>query len=203
MCQPRSAACKTLHDLRTTQDHLIQSKKLASLGQLAAGIAHEIKNPLNFVNNFSQLSIELADELEEEIAAHADKPVAAIREDVTEILTDLKQNAAKIREHGKRADGIVRSMLEHARPATGQREPTDVNALVEEYLNLCYHGLCAHQDDFGVAFERDYDPAAGTVTMVPQEIGRVLFNLLHNAFYAVEEQGHTAGASYTPLISVG
>ena len=115
----------------------------------------------------------------------------------------LKQNAAKIREHGKRADGIVQSMLEHARPATGQREPTEVNALVEEYLNLCYHGLCAHQNDFGVTFERDYDPAAGTVTMVPQEIGRVLFNLLHNAFYAVEEQGHTAGASYTPLISVG
>jgi two-component system NtrC family sensor kinase len=189
--------------LKSTQTQLIHAEKMASLGQLTAGIAHEIKNPLNFVNNFAQLSTELADELRDEFDAHPDQTLADAADDLGEILDDLKLNAAKIREHGQRADGIIKSMLEHARPASSQRQPTDLNALLDDYLNLCYHGLCSEQDDFPITFERDYDEAVGQMEVMPQEIGRVFFNLLNNAFYAVQEKERAATEAYQPRISVG
>ena len=194
---------KALHHLTEAQDQLIHAEKMASLGQLTAGIAHEIKNPLNFVNNFAQLSIELADELEEEIEGHEDKALAEVREALKEILGQLKQNAAKIREHGTRADGIVRSMLEHSRTGPSQRRAMDLNALVDEFVNLAYHGMRARQDGFNVTFERRYDEAVGEVEVVPQELGRVFVNLLNNAFDAVHAKKQTADGAYVPTIAVG
>ncbi|MEX0746638.1 MAG: triple tyrosine motif-containing protein, partial [Rhodothermales bacterium] len=166
-------------ELKRTQAQLIQQEKLASLGALTAGIAHEIKNPLNFVNNFAGLAAELADEVDEALAAHPEA-----RSDIEEVIADLKLNTRKIGEHGRRADGIVRSMLEHSRGTKGEREPTDVNALLEEYVNLAYHGMRAQKADFDVTIERDYDEAVEPVELVPQEMGRVCLNLLNNAFQA-------------------
>lgn len=188
--------------LKTTQTQLIHSEKMASLGKLTAGIAHEIQNPLNFVNNFAELSVELTEELEEELEAQQDKAVADVTGDLKEILADLKVNSAKINEHGKRADGIVKSMLEHSRVTSGKRVPTNMNKLLEEYLGLCYHGVCAEQPGFEVVLERDLDDNVGLLEIVPQEIGRVFFNLLHNAFHAVLEREKREIAGYKPTVAV-
>lgn len=187
-----------LHELKATQQQLVQQEKLASLGALTAGIAHEIKNPLNFVNNFASLSTELVDEIE--VSLRGDSS------DVAALLADLRINAMKIEEHGRRADGIVRSMLEHSRGAKGERRPVDLNALVDEYVGLAYHGKRAQAIDFNVTIDRDYDEAVGDVEVVPQEIGRVLINLLGNAFDAL--YGYTgppsgdSNAEYTPTVRV-
>ena len=182
-----------LAELRSTQSQLIQSEKLASLGELTAGIAHEIQNPLNFVNNFSELSVDLAKELKEEIEKTAipekDKGY------IGEILTDLTQNQQKINHHGKRAAAIVSGMLQHARTSTGKKEPTDLNALADEYLRLSYHGLRAKDPTFKAKMETHFDPAIGKVEVIPQDMGRVLLNLINNAFYAVQQRTKQASAA--------
>ena len=191
---------KSLDDLRTAQDRLVQTQKLASLGQLTAGIAHEIKNPLNFVNNFSGVSVELLDELQETLErVTADKKT---REEIVELADTLRDNLGKIVQHGKRADSIVKNMLLHSREGSGERRPVDVNALVEESLNLAYHGARAEKQGFNVALERSFDPSAGEVDVFPQEITRVLLNLIANGFYAAaKRQGQEAGNGFEPTIS--
>ena len=171
---------KAYTQLKSTQQQLIQQEKMASLGQLTSGIAHEIKNPLNFVNNFSRLNGQLIEELEDVLETPSDE--------ILELLDDLKQNESRINEHGKRADRIVRSMMEHASGASGERRPVDINALVNEYTNLAYHGMQTKHGDFQVEIERLFDKQAGEVKAVPKEIGRVLINLLNNAFDAVSEK---------------
>ncbi len=183
----------TLADLKATQTQLIHSEKMASLGQMTAGIAHEIKNPLNFVNNFAEVNEELADELAEALAAG---------EDVTDLLVYLKQNAATIARHGKRADGIVKSMMQHARGGTGEREPLAINALVEEYVNLAYHGRRASRPGFTVEIERAYGDGVGQASVQGQELGRVLLNLLSNAFDAVDEHAGRLDGAYAPTVRV-
>ncbi len=193
---------QSLDGLKAAQDQLIQSEKLASLGRLTAGIAHEIKNPLNFVNNFSHLSVELADDLMQELKAHREQPVAEVLDEVQDLLDDLKFNAEKINEHGQRADSIVQSMMQHARGGKGERRPTDVNALLDEYVTLAYHGMRANTPEFNVTLERHYDEAVGKVEIVPQEICRVFVNLLNNAFYAVHEQALSSDDAYAPTVEV-
>ena len=193
---------EALAHLRATQQQLITQEKLASLGQLTAGIAHEIKNPLNFVNNFSELVRELSEELSEMLEANRDKPIAEIEEEVRELVSDLGLSADKINEHGKRADAIVRSMLEHSRGTPGDRRPVDVNGLLEEYVNLAFHGMRAQVSDFPVTIERDFDETVGEIEMVPQEMGRVLVNLLSNAFDAVLEKAQTNLPDYQPRVWV-
>ncbi|WP_460954088.1 ATP-binding protein [Spirosoma litoris] len=188
---------QSLTDLRETQQQLIQREKMASLGELTAGIAHEIQNPLNFVNNFADVSGELIQELKEEREkAPRDEELEA------EILADLEQNLEKISHHGSRASSIVRAMLDHSRVSTGQREPTDINALTDEYLRLSYHGLRAKEKNFNANLITQFEPGIGTVTVVAQDIGRVLLNLFNNAFYAVQERQRTAPAGYQPTITV-
>jgi signal transduction histidine kinase len=186
---------QSLEDLKSTQKQLIQSEKMASLGELTAGIAHEIQNPLNFVNNFSDLNREMLDELQEELKKGDVREAAQLAE-------NIRENEAKINLHGKRADGIVKSMLQHSRSSAGIREQMDVNRLVEEYVRLAYHGYRARQKEFNVTLDMDLDPGAGKADMVSQDIGRVLLNLLNNAFYAVQEKARTAGATYKPTVSV-
>ena len=193
----RDDLSKTLTDLRTTQTRLIQSEKMASLGELTAGIAHEIQNPLNFVNNFSEVSSELVCELEEE-----QQKSTRDTELEAELLSDLKQNLQKITHHGQRASSIVRGMLEHSRTATGERQPTDLNALADEYLRLAYHGLRAKDKEFNCELLTDFDPDLGKVEVVPQEIGRVLLNLFNNAFYAVQQKQHQQPTNYEPTVSL-
>ncbi len=186
---------KSLDDLRMAQDRLVQTQKLAELGQLTAGIAHEIKNPLNFVNNFSALSVELIDELQEVLArVSADDKT---RGEIAELADTLRGNLDKIGHHGKRANSIVKNMLQHSREGSGDRRPVNVNAVVEESLNLAYHGARAEQQGFTVTLERSFDPAAGEANIFPQEITRVLLNLIGNGFYAAakrqaENKGHEA-----------
>jgi GAF domain-containing protein len=199
----RTAAEAALADLRRAQDRLIQSEKMASLGQLTAGIAHEIKNPLNFVNNFAGLSVELLDELKET----ADPGIATLDEDtraeIDEIVAMLTGNLAKIAEHGRRADGIVKSMLEHSRGVSGERREVDLNALVEEALNLAYHGARAQDAGFNITLERDLDPAAAPIELAPQEITRVFLNLIGNGFYAANKRARGNGeAGYRPTVGV-
>ncbi|TGD97336.1 GAF domain-containing protein [Methylobacterium nonmethylotrophicum] len=187
----------SLDDLRAAQDRLVQSEKLASLGQLTAGIAHEIKNPLNFVNNFAALSAELIDELNEVLAPASLE--APIRDEVDELTGLLRGNLEKVVQHGKRADSIVRNMLLHSREGSGERRPADVNALVEESLNLAYHGARAEKPGFTVTLSRDLDPAAGSADLYPQEITRVLLNLISNGFHAVmTRKAQGAEAGYEP-----
>jgi GAF domain-containing protein len=190
---------KSLDDLRAAQDRLVQTEKLASLGQLTAGIAHEIKNPLNFVNNFAALSVELTDELNDALkqAAIADK----IRAEVDELTGLLKDNLAKVVQHGKRADSIVKNMLLHSREGTGEHRPADINALVDESLNLAYHGARAEKPQFNVTLQRNYDPQAGMVDVFPQEITRVFLNLLSNGFYAVTKRKADKGEGFEPTVS--
>ena len=188
-------------ELKTTQTQLIQSEKMASLGELTAGIAHEIQNPLNFVNNFSEVSVELIEELaDEQQKPNRDADLEA------DLLADLKQNLQKITQHGSRASSIVRGMLQHSRASTGQREPTDLNALCEEYLRLAYHGLRAKDKTFNAQFSVELDPNLGLVTVVSQDLGRVLLNLFTNAFYAVQQKAGQAGAltgsGYQPTVQV-
>ena len=187
-----------LVELKSTQTQLIQSEKMASLGELTAGIAHEIQNPLNFVNNFSEVSIELLDELTEEQTKTDRDPDLE-----TELLTDLKQNLQKITHHGNRASSIVKGMLQHSRARTGQRELTDLNALADEYLRLAYHGLRAKDKTFNAHFSTDLDASLGEVSVIPQDIARVLLNLFTNAFYAVQQRQKQAGTSaYQPTVTV-
>lgn len=183
-----------LTELKAAQTQLIHNEKMASLGQMTAGIAHEIKNPLNFVNNFAVLSEELAEELAEAIESG--------EEDINEILADLKQNAAAIAKHGRRADAIVKSMMQHARGGSGERESTNINNLVEEYVNLAFHGKRAAKPGFGVEIERDYDESLKEIVVKAQEIGRVLLNLLNNAFDAVEEKFSRANSADKPIVKV-
>ena len=177
---------KSLEDLRTTQDRLVQTQKLASLGQLTAGIAHEIKNPLNFVNNFSGVSVELIDELRETLAGMKVDPKA--RAEIAELTDTLRDNLDKIVQHGKRADAIVKNMLLHSREGSGEHRLVDANALVEESLNLAYHGARAEKQGFKITLERSFDPAAGRVDVFPQEITRALLNLISNGFYAATKR---------------
>jgi two-component system, NtrC family, sensor kinase len=191
---------RSLDGLRTAQDRLIQTEKLASLGQLTAGIAHEIKNPLNFVNNFSALSTELIDELQETLAAVSvdDKT----RADITELAGMLQGNLEKVLQHGKRADSIVKNMLLHSRQGSSEHQLVDVNALVEESLNLAYHGARAEKQGFNIALQRAFDPAAGKAELFPQEINRVLLNIISNGFYAAtkrREEGN--GGDHEPTVS--
>ena len=190
----------SLHDLRTAQDRLIQTEKLASLGQLTAGIAHEIKNPLNFVNNFSALSIELIDELREALGGvHLD---SKLRAEISEIADTLQGNLDKVVQHGKRADSIVKNMLLHSRQGSGERRLIEINALVEESLNLAYHGARAEKEGFNITLERSFDPSAGEVDLFPQEITRVLLNLISNGFYAAtKRKAETDGADYKPTLA--
>jgi len=186
---------QTLDLLQTTQQQLIQSEKLASLGELTAGIAHEIQNPLNFVNNFSEVSMELVDEMEEELAK-------GDTEEAIAIAADIKQNLEKIIHHGKRADGIVKGMLQHSRASSNTKEPTDINKLADEYLRLAYHGLRAKDKSFNAGMVTHLDETLPLANLVPQDIGRVLLNLFTNAFYAVQEKQKIAGAGYKPTITL-
>jgi two-component system, NtrC family, sensor kinase len=191
---------KSLEDLRTAQDRLVQTQKLASLGQLTAGIAHEIKNPLNFVNNFSSVSVELIDELREALGgAQLD---SKLRTEINEIADTLQGNLDKVVQHGKRADAIVKNMLLHSRQGSGEHRPVDINALVEEGLNLAYHGARAEKQSFEITLERSFDPAAGEADLFPQEITRVLLNLISNGFYAAtKRKAEAIGGDYEPTVT--
>jgi two-component system NtrC family sensor kinase len=190
----------SLEDLRTAQDRLIQTEKLASLGQLTAGIAHEIKNPLNFVNNFSAVSVELIDELRQALGnAHLDSKLSA---EISEIADMLQGNLDKVIQHGRRVDSIVKNMLLHSRQGSGERRPVDISALVDESLNLAYHGARAEKQGFNIILERSFDPTAGEVDLFPQEITRVLLNLISNGFYATTKRSATAnGGDYEPTLA--
>ena len=191
---------KSLEDLRTAQDRLVQTEKLASLGQLTAGIAHEIKNPLNFVNNFSAVSVELIDELRQALAsANLD---SKLRGEISEIADMLHGNLDKVVQHGKRADAIVKNMLLHSRQGSGEHRPVDINALVEESLNLAYHGARAEKQGFTITLERSLDPTAGEVDVFPQEITRALLNLISNGFYAAtKRKAEVNGGDYEPTLA--
>ena len=193
----------TLSQLKSTQAQLIQSEKMASLGELTAGIAHEIQNPLNFVNNFSELSVDLAKELKEEaLKAAIDKQL------IIDLATDLSQNQEKIYHHGKRASDIVKGMLEHSRKSSGNKEETDMNALCDEYMRLAYHGYKAKDKSFNAAYEINLDPDLPKISVIPQDIGRVILNILNNAFYAVNERSKIVSEKseieneYVPKVSI-
>jgi signal transduction histidine kinase len=183
----------TLNELRLTQEQLVQSEKMASLGELTAGIAHEIQNPLNFVNNFAEVNKELLAEMNEEIEKGNFDEVKAIAKDVTD-------NEEKINHHGRRADAIVKGMLQHSRVSSGQKELTNINSLADEYLRLAYHGLRAKEKSFNAKFETDFDRTIEKINIVRQDIGRVLLNLINNAFYAVTEKKKTANENYDPIV---
>ena len=192
----------SLAELREAQDQLVQSEKLASLGQLTAGIAHEIKNPLNFINNFAGLSVELAEDLEADLRDAGDRPAAEVLPEIEDLLADLKSNAALIVKHGSRADRIVKAMLLHSRGGSGDRARVDLNRYVEEYAGLAYHGARANDQDFQVELVEAFADDAGEADVVPQDLGRVLLNLLGNAFHAVSKRRATAGPDYAARVTV-
>ena len=191
---------QSLQELKAAQAQLIQSEKMASLGELTAGIAHEIQNPLNFVNNFSEINIELIEEMKIELKA-------GNNEDAIALANDIAHNEQKINEHGKRADAIVKGMLQHSRSSSGKKEPTDINALADEYLRLAYHGLRAKDKSFNATMKTDFDKTIGNINIIPQDIGRVILNLITNAFYAVNEKTLSAvttptAVKYEPTVSI-
>jgi signal transduction histidine kinase len=194
-----TALTQSLEELRTAQDRLVQTQKLASLGQLTAGIAHEIKNPLNFVNNFSALSAELTDELNDVL-----KPAAlsdGIRKEVDELTLMLKDNLEKVVQHGKRADSIVKNMLLHSREGSGEQRPADINALLDDSLNLAYHGARAEKPGFSITLQRDFDAGVGAIESFPQEITRAFLNLISNGFYAAtKRKTENDGSDFEPVL---
>jgi two-component system, NtrC family, sensor kinase len=185
----------TLNELKSTQAQLIQKEKMASLGELTAGIAHEIQNPLNFVNNFSETNTELLLEMKQELGKGDIEQATAIADDVID-------NNTKIHNHGKRAESIVKGMLEHSRTSKGEKQSTDINALADEYLRLAYHGFRARDKNFNAVIETNFDESIGKVDLVPQEIGRVLLNLFNNAFYAVAEKRKLTPVGYEPKVNI-
>jgi two-component system, NtrC family, sensor kinase len=191
---------QAVEHLKATQDQLIHAEKMASLGELTAGIAHEIQNPLNFVNNFSEVNLELAEELKEDLdkmnLGEADKT------HLVSIVNNIRQNQDKINYHGKRADSIVKGMLQHSRKGTGLKEPIDLNEMVDEYVRLSYHGLRAKDKNFNATIDVHLDPAITKVPVLPQDIGRALLNILNNAFYAVNEKKNSGIPDYSPIIRV-
>ena len=195
--ESRAALQRSLEELKATQAQLIQSEKMASLGELTAGIAHEIQNPLNFVNNFSEVSSELIDEMTEQLEK-------GNTEDAKAIANEVKMSLEKITHHGKRADGIVKSMLQHSRTSNNKKEPTDINALADEYFRLAYHGMRAKDKVFNAAIKSDYDESIGLIKIISQDIGRVILNLITNAFYAVMEKKklQSAESGYEPTVTV-
>ena len=193
--ETNTALTRSLEELKATQQQLIQSEKMASLGELTAGIAHEIQNPLNFVNNFSEVSVELVDEMEDELLKGNDQEAILIG-------NDLKDNLQKITEHGKRAASIVKGMLQHSRKSTDKKELTDINALADEYVRLSYHGLRAKDKTFNASIETHFDENVGSIEVIPQDIGRVLLNLLNNAFYSVNEKKKQHPGEYAPIVLV-
>ena len=186
---------RSLDELKATQQQLIQSAKMASLGELTSGIAHEIQNPLNFVNNFSEVNAELVDELKSELAM-------GNVQSANQLADNIKANQQKINDHGKRADAIVKGMLQHSRTGSGQKEPTDINALADEYLRLAYHGMRAKDKSFNVTTKTEFDNGIGKVSVVQQEIGRVILNLINNAFYTVSEKQKQDLYSYEPTVTI-
>jgi signal transduction histidine kinase len=193
---------KTGDELNAARIQLVESEKMATLGQLTAGIAHEIKNPLNFVNNFSELSVELSAELLEELDKTADKVDPGDLEYMKGILADMVSNLKKINEHGKRADSIIRGMLLQSRGKAGEKMPTDLNALLAEYVALGYHGMRASDNTFNIKIEADYDPALGLVNVVPQDVSRVFLNLINNAFYSTVQKKNDLKEGYAPVLKV-
>ncbi|HNW61211.1 MAG TPA: GAF domain-containing protein, partial [bacterium] len=191
-----------IEELKATQDMLVTQSKLAALGALTAGIAHEIKNPLNFINNFAELTIELVEELRQELARSGEAREAQAAGEQEEILSTLQQNAEKIREHGKRADSIVRSMLQHSRGRSGERQPADINAMLAEDVNLTYHGMRAQDSSFNIRIETRFDPAVGMLEVVPQDISRVFLNILANACYEANRKKRSAGEPFAPQLTV-
>jgi len=185
----------TIHQLNETQAQLIQSEKMASLGELTAGIAHEIQNPLNFVNNFSEINQELLQEMKEEI-------LKGNLEEVKQLADDVIDNETKINHHGRRADSIVKGMLQHSRTSSGVKESTDINALADEYLRLAYHGLRAKDKSFNATMKTDFDESIGKIKVVPQDIGRVILNLITNAFHAVDERKKKEQTGFIPVVAV-
>ncbi|HMP29837.1 MAG TPA: ATP-binding protein, partial [Saprospiraceae bacterium] len=194
----KKKAEKALNDLKATQALLIQNEKMASFGELTAGIAHEIQNPLNFVNNFSEISVELSDELQIE----ANKPDFD-RDLIIDLAKDLKNNQEKINLHGKRASSIVKGMLEHSRKSSGTKEATDLNVLADEYLRLAYHGLRAKDKSFNAKFQSELDEKMPLVEVIPQDMGRVILNLITNAFYAVNDKSKKSDKGYEPTVIIG
>ena len=194
--QERTAALsQSLKELKETQHLIIQQEKMASLGELTAGIAHEIQNPLNFVNNFSDLNTELVNELKEELnTGHLDEAQS--------IAEDIKTNNEKINHHGRRAGSIVTGMLQHSRSSEGQKEPTDINKLADEYFQLAYHGIRSNDKSFNATLKTDFDDSIGTINIIPQDIGRVILNLYNNAFYAITEKKKQQGEAYEPTVLV-
>lgn len=199
LTQQKQQLENTITELKATQAQLVQSEKMASLGELTAGIAHEIQNPLNFVNNFSELNTELITEMLGELEK-------GNTEEAKALAADIAENEKKINHHGKRADGIVKGMLQHSRNSTGQKEPTDINALADEYLRLAYHGLRAKDKSFNAQMKTEFDPSIGQLSVVPQDLGRVLLNLITNAFYAVNQKkaalAQVPGNTYEPTVTV-
>jgi signal transduction histidine kinase len=195
LVQTNTALNNTLLELKSAQAQLIQSEKMASLGELTAGVAHEIQNPLNFVNNFSDINQELLDELKNHLLTDD-------KQEALSLADDIKENERKINEHGKRADSIVKGMLQHARASTNTKEPTNINQLADEYLRLSYQGMRARDKSFNAAIETNFDENIEQVSVVPQDIGRVLLNLFNNAFYAVQEKKAKFNGIYEPVVSV-
>jgi signal transduction histidine kinase len=186
---------ETHETLKATQSQLIQSEKMASLGELTAGIAHEIQNPLNFINNFSEINTELIDELNDGLEK-------GNLDEVKSIAADIRENEQKINHHGKRADAIVKGMLQHSRVSTGQKEPADINALVDEYIRLSYHGLRAKDKSFNATIKSELDQSLVDIQLIPQDIGRVVLNILNNAFYSVAEKSRQNIKGYEPTVTV-
>ena len=194
--ETNAALQQSMEELKAAQAQLIQSEKMASLGELTAGIAHEIQNPLNFVNNFSEVTHELISEMVDEVEK-------GNTEEANSIARDVQQNMEKILHHGKRAGDIVKGMLQHSRTSSGQKELTDINLLADEYLRLAYHGMRARDKSFNVALHTELDEKAGLINIIPQDIGRVILNLITNAFYAVNERKKQQGDGYEPVVEVG